>query len=305
MTRSPVTRMPGLVAAVLVLFFTAASVSAASKPDSETTRLDFEIGPRGHIILPVSVNGGEAATFAVDTGASMNVINSRYADEIDLDLSNSGSFVAHGAHKNSTVRPTTLESIKVGPLFFGDVDAVVMDLSHVERPNSKMDGILGVPFLQQYDVRIDFEQRVLELAPPSGKQDGVAASFRSAHGSLIYLDVVIDDQPITALLDTGSGRSAINLAAARAMGLEVPAAPDADGHGAWGNIHEPQAGIADVTVEVGEAELTTDAHVGIVDLPVFASLGVHEQPMMLLGTNFLRDRTIGIDYQNNMFYVDD
>ena len=55
----------------------------------------------------------------------------------------------------------------------------------------------------------------------------------------------------------------------------------------------------------GNSSLSSKAHIGIVDLPVFASLGLSDKPAMILGTNFLENRKMEIDYQNRMLYLDD
>jgi predicted aspartyl protease len=302
----PLLSRASLLAITTVLLFGVAATAAASAdvPD-EVTRIDFTLGPRGHILLPVSINGSESGIFALDTAASANVIHPRFAQKIGLDLSDVNEQAAHGAYGNLTIRQTTFESMSVGGLERNDIDAAVIDLSYVEGPDMQLDGLIGAPFLRNYDVTIDFANRSIELVTPGKKQDGGGHSFSLEYGALIYLDVVLDDQPITAILDTGAGRSAINFAAAEALGITLPEMPEsAHGHGP-ASMHEPSATIPNVTLELGNSSLSSKAHVGIVDLPVFASLGLSDKPAMILGTNFLESRKMEIDYQNKMLYLDD
>jgi hypothetical protein len=59
-------------------------------------------------------------------------------------------------------------------------------------------------------------------------------------------------------------------------------------------------------MEIGFGEggrLVSTAPVAIIDLPVFASLGLDDEPAMLLGTNFLEGRRIGIDYAAARLYL--
>ena len=169
----------------------------------------------------------------------------------------------------------------------------------------KLDGLIGAPFLRKFDVTIDFDKKSVEFATPQDKRVDDGHRFGLQHGALIYLDVIFNDQTITAVLDTGAGRSAINFAAAEALGINTADIADsAHGHGA-ATMHQPAAAIPDVTLELGNSSLSSKAHIGIVDLPVFASLGLSDKPAMILGTNFLENRKMEIDYQNRMLYLDD
>jgi predicted aspartyl protease len=292
-----------LFAATILLFCIA--TSAAAETPAEITRVDFTLGPRGHILLPVSVNGSEPGIFALDTAASANVIHPRFAKSIGLDFSDSDEFVAHGAHSDMAVRPTRFESMSIGGLEESDVDAAVIDLSYVEGPDMQLDGLIGAPFLRKFDISIDFENQSVEFVTPRNVHSGGGHRFGLEFGALIYLDVVLNDQAITAVLDTGAGRSAINFAAAEALGINTADIPDSThGHGA-ATMHQPAAAIPDVTLELGDSSLSSSAHVGIVDMPVFASLGLSDKPAMILGTNFLENRKLEIDYQNAMLYLDD
>ena len=294
-----------LASATFLLFCGATATAATVDVPDQVTRVDFTLGPRGHILLPVSINGQEAGIFALDTAASANVIHPRFAKKIGLDFSDANEFVAHGAHNDMAVRPTHFESMSVGGLVENDVNAAVIDLSYVEGPDMQLDGLIGAPFLRNYDVTIDFANRSIELVTPGKTQSGDGHPFGLEHGALIYLDVMFNDQTLTAVLDTGAGRSAINLAAAEALGIDLPERTgSAHGHKP-ATMHEPSAAIPNVTLELGDASLSSKAHVGIVDLPVFASLGLSDKPAMILGTNFLENRKMEIDYQNRVLYLDD
>ena len=303
-TRSIVFSSTRLAAVMLVLFCTAASVSAATEAPASTSRLDFELGPRGHVLVPVSING-QPGIFALDTAASANVIHPRFAKKIGLDYSDSEEFLGQGAHHEIAVRPTRFDSMTVGGLSEKNVDAAVIDLSYVEGPDMQLDGLIGAPFLSKFDVTIDFDNRFVAFAAPRNRNGDDGHRFGLQHGALIYLDVIFNDQTITAVLDTGAGRSAINFAAAEALGINTADLPDSShGHSA-STMHQPAAAIPDVTLELGDSSLSSKAHVGIVDLPVFASLGLSDKPAMILGTNFLESRKLEIDYQNAMLYLDD
>jgi hypothetical protein len=56
-------------------------------------------------------------------------------------------------------------------------------------------------------------------------------------------------------------------------------------------------------ITLGAAALTSDAPVAIVDLPAFESLGLGDRPAMLIGTDFLAGRRIGLGYAERAMYV--
>lgn len=268
--------------------------------------IDFTLGPRGHLLVPVTVNGTEQGLFALDTGATTNVLTPEFADRLGTALEDSAPMQAHGAHASADVRLANIQSIRVGEVAGDAGPSIIMDLSHINGPDMQIDGIVGNSFLHRYDVVIDFPDRRLELNETGSLADAdaaysAAADIAEGTGALIYLDVVVNGQPMTAVLDTGSGRSAINFAAVKALGLEVPRMPEAsEGHGTRLS-HAPA--IPDIRVELGTATLTSEAPVHIKDLDVFEVVGLSEKPAMLLGTNFLRDRRLGIDYRARRIYL--
>lgn len=267
------------------------------------TEIDFTLGPRGHLLVPVTVDGHEEGLFAVDTGATSNVVTPDFADRLGPELNRGERMQYHGAHKSADMRMVDIESIQVGEESADAGHSVIMDLSHINGPDMQIDGIVGNSFLDRYDLVIDFPDSKIELLE-TGSLANAAEGFATATdiakgmGALIYLDVVVGGQPMTAVLDTGSGRSAINSAGVRALGLEVPEMPDNPAK----HLHHAPA-IPDLTVKLGDATLTSEAPIHIMDLNVFETIGLSDKPTILLGTNFLRDRRLGIDYQARRIYL--
>jgi predicted aspartyl protease len=268
--------------------------------------IDFTLGPRGHLLVPVTVNGTEQGLFALDTGATTNVLTPEFADRLGTELKHGAPVQAHGAHASADVRFANIQSMRVGEVAGDAGPSIIMDLSHVNGPDMQIDGIVGNSFLHRYDLVIDFPDTRIELnetgsLAAAGAAYSAAVDIAEGMGALIYLDVVVNGQPMTAVLDTGSGRSAINSAAAKALGLEVPRMPEtSEGHGTRLS-HAPA--IPDIRVELGAATLTSEAPVHIKDLDVFEVVGLSEKPAMLLGTNFLKDRRLGIDYRARRIYL--
>lgn len=288
-----------------ILFGLLCQFSMQALADRSVTQLDFTMGPRGHLLTPVIVNGSVQGTFALDTGASSTVITPEFADQIDT-LERGESAHAVGAHSATSVELVRLDSIQLGETAIGEGQAVVMDLSHVNGPDMMLDGIVGNNHLDQFDVVIDlaeFEATLLQHGSLSESADAFATSvdIEDGRGKLIYLHVAINGQLIKAILDTGSGRSIINSAGARALGVELPAREalaggDESGHSLLGTIDE-------VSVWLGETALKNDSPLEVRDLSVFSSVGAANEPIMLIGTNLLQGRRVGIDYAARRLYL--
>jgi len=69
--------------------------------------------------------------------------------------------------------------------------------------------------------------------------------------------------------------------------------------------HGPVAALPTMEIELGEGDLRSAQPVAIIDLPVFETLGLADRPAMLLGTNFLRGRRLGLDYAGGRIFLFD
>lgn len=303
---------PFALGLLLALTLAMAPVLADTGRDGLVVELPFELGPRGHILVPVSVNGQAPATFAVDTGAGMNVINARYATSLGGALPAGEAIQVAGAHANTEAKMTRFDQLEMGTLTAREAPALIMDLSHVEGPDMQLDGLIGAPLLRNYDVVFDFAASRLALYEVGTLADiGQARPHTVApiepgpgHGQVILLGVSFQDQPMLAVLDTGSGRSGINSPAATALGIDVPAGMAA-AHQGGATMHAPRAALPSMEIELGDGRLASSTPVAIIDLPVFGPLGLADRPAMLLGTNFLTGRRLGIDYAGSQVYLFD
>jgi predicted aspartyl protease len=288
-------------ATLIVLLGGAPSVAAP------VTEVPFRYDAAGHVVVDVHVDGGEPLPFVVDTGAGRTVLNSGRLDALRVHERETADARAQGAHGTHRLGGAHLESLRLGDLAIEDLDVVTMDLSHVEPAGEPSYGIVGVDVLGRYDLRIDFENRTVSFHPRSTAGEPcevctgtIQASFEMAQGTHVVFDVGIGDVAIPTILDTGSGRSGMNRAAARAIGVDL--APfDEEPLKAGAGHHGPVLQVGEL--RVGDAVLATDQHVGVVDLPVFGAFGLEDSPAMLLGTGALQGRVLGLAYGQRRLYV--
>jgi predicted aspartyl protease len=295
---APPTRLLAALAAWLVPALCAAAIEPIA-------RVPFDLGPRGHVLVTVSIDGAPAV-FAIDTAAGTNVVATRWASTAGPALTAEGTVEVHGAHGSSSATTTRIGRLELGGMAVRDEPALIMDLSHVEGPDMRLDGVIGVPVLEDYDVILDFDASEVSFYPRGsiarlarGQPHAYGAMLGpdpglSPHANLVFVEVRYDGVPITAVLDTGSGRSGINSAAAAALGIALP--EGFEGTLDHGGGHGTFAALPSMELAFGEGRLRSEDPVAIVDLPVFESLGLDRRPAMLLGTNFLAGRRVGFDY---------
>lgn len=261
--------------------------------------IPFALGPRGHILVDVAINGRDPVPFALDTGAGRTVVNQARLTSMGLTARPSGDTV-QGAHGQSSMGVTEVASLSVGEASLGAIELGTMELSHVEADDMTLFGVLGFDVLSRFDLTLDFVGNTVVLHPRAEDAAGcgvcrgeVSAPFELAEGTHIQFEVSISDQPIAAILDTGSGRTGMNGLAARAIGVELPATPP--------GAHAPALRVGTLRLE-GSA-LARDLMVGVVDLPALRALGLADEPAMILGTGALSGRRVGISYGLGRLYV--
>jgi clan AA aspartic protease (TIGR02281 family) len=115
---------------------------------------------RGVWIVRVSLNGGPAARFRVDTGASVTLIAPALARSLGLEAAGGASSTALQTVAGQTSgAAATIRSVQVGAVEARDVPVVI------HEPGLDVDGILGNSFLGRFAVTLDADLRLLHLRP--------------------------------------------------------------------------------------------------------------------------------------------
>ena len=174
---------------------------------------DFEAGRRGHVLVPVSVNGQEARPFAVDTAASVTVLDAGEFAALGGDGPQPavGTSHAQGAHSSFAARVITVDSLALWQVERRDQQVALMPLSEL-TPGRVPDfaGVLGLPLLRNYRIDLDYPERRLSLYQLDGELPPCevcvperAVQITPLVGGLPSVPVTIDGVRMTALLDTG------------------------------------------------------------------------------------------------------
>jgi len=279
----------------VIVACTAAWPAEASPVINEST--GFTSSPRGHVLVPVSIDGSEPLVFVLDTGAGRTMVTPELVEKLGLEEDRAEREVTRGIHGETENAVVNIQSIAVGELHVSDIQAIVLNLDHIMRGNWHLDGILGMDFLTQFDVRLDFRANTVNfysaasdrsncVACPTGI-DGIG--FETIDPGFIVLPATVDAMPVNAVLDSGSGHSGLNMKAATALGVELPSMP-AGAQTAHG------FGLQTGPVRVGDTTLSERTALRVMDHPIMEALGLADRPTMLMGTDQLKDRTLTICY---------
>jgi predicted aspartyl protease len=111
------------------------------------------------VIVRVTFNGSLTANLALDTGATTTVVSRRIARSLRLASLGSRMMVGIGG---SVVAPVArIESVKVGDAEVSNLQVSIHDFS----PDSRVEGLLGLNFLNQFEISLDSRKRQLFLTP--------------------------------------------------------------------------------------------------------------------------------------------
>lgn len=114
----------------------------------------------GVLVIPCQLNDAYRYWFLVDTGTAITMLSRRVAEEIGLDLPhpvrNEGIASVHRVTRAPVFR---LSSLQVGRQRATVIEVLVLSLP----ADLRVDGLLGVNFLEQFRPTFEFDQGILVL----------------------------------------------------------------------------------------------------------------------------------------------
>ncbi len=123
-------------------------ISMAAPANGGRSQATLSADTRGHFITFGQING-QSVQFLVDTGASMVTMNVSDARRLGVNYLKGERGVASTANGVATVYQVKLDTVRVGDITIGNVDALV------HEGNALPVALLGMSFLNRVDMRRD------------------------------------------------------------------------------------------------------------------------------------------------------
>jgi len=132
----------------------------SSRSGSPSGRITVPVESNGSsVIVRVVFNGSVTANLFLDTGATRTMVSRRIARS--LGVSTLGSAIMSGIGGRVVAPMARLQSIKVGEAEVSNLIVSIHDFS----PDPRIEGLLGLDFLNQFEISLDARKRQLFLTP--------------------------------------------------------------------------------------------------------------------------------------------
>ena len=292
--------MRALLSPLLLLAVPAAAQTApVAEPSAQPTAPDLLAFTDADTRMTVPVRIAESGPyrFVIDTGAQRTVISRELAGALGLPR---GHDVRLTAMSGTSVEQTVvIPSLRVSSVAGKAIEAPA--LSGVDLGAA---GLLGIDTLQGHAVRIDFDAKLMSVAPSTRKRardDAVPGEIvvraRSLFGQLVVTDAWCAGTRVRVILDTGSPVSMGNLALQRRFARHSRApVPIELTSVTGGKVAASYTQLPAVTM----GALTVEAlPVAFSDAAPFRQFGLADKPAILLGMDALQlFRRVEIDFAN-------
>lgn len=264
-----------------------------SADDADTLRY---LDAANRLTVQAFVNGQGPFAFLVDTGATTSVISTELADQLGLARRESGRL-------HSIAGAQAVSMVRVSSLSVGKRERRDMLVAVLPRAQLRMDGVLGLEWLGQASLLLDFGRRrmVVGEALPIPDDQTVIVKSKLLRSGLILIDASIPSHRVIAFIDSGSTTTAGNIALLEAARR---------GNGLVGGLGPSE--LVSVTGQVlqGRSAVLSRLTLGpmtLRSLPIvigpihtFEYWGLQDRPALVIGADVLRNfDKVALDLRRN------
>ena len=276
------------------------ATAAAAVPLSLTEVIALETERYRRLTVPVTIMGQGPYHFMIDTGAQATVLSRDLADSLQLFDRSPATLIAMASTRQ--VETISVERVGLGSREFTIQTAPLLDSVHI----GGADGILGLDSLQHQRVLFDFENNTLAVADAEvlGGNRGfdIVVRARRQLGELVIHRALIDGVNVAVIIDTGAqgsvGNPVLQQRLRRARQQADTTMTDVNGVELTGQTRVARK------LELGSAQIGNFAIV-FANSPTFISLGLADEPAMVLGMAELRlFKRVAIDFESKQVLFD-
>jgi len=163
------------------------------------TTLPFVLHRGYSIVVQGSIGGRKGLNFIIDTGAVPSVVDRRLSHRLGLGgQADQVSVFARTVPAQRVVLP----NVDMGPVQAVGVEALVQDLSFIERIlGVRVDALIGLDVLGKTSFSIDFAAKCLRFDPLQGPSDVWADMTEDAYYAAVEIE--LNGVPVRVMVDTG------------------------------------------------------------------------------------------------------
>ncbi|MEJ0019935.1 MAG: retroviral-like aspartic protease family protein [Acetobacteraceae bacterium] len=294
--------------ALLLLLFAAPAHAACRVEAQASVPVDLA---EGHVLVTVQVND-TPTTFILDTGADRTLMSEDVIRQLGVvrDTWVASTVRGIGGYQQ---RPNALpRSLRLGEVTLrrrtvtADTSVTVGPLPVTAVAGRPIAGLLGRDFLAPFDLDLDLPEHRLTLYSVSGCQPLVlpwtkpyaAIPATTPMGAALVLQVMIDGQPLRALLDSGATASLVTAPGMVRLGLtpEILAQDPAGMAAGIGPAAVPMRRHRFAEMRVGR-DVTRDPALWVAPVRVVPIVD------MLLGADWLRSRRVWLSFATKQIFV--
>lgn len=118
------------------------------------------------IVVPVRIDGQGPFRLILDTGATLTCLDAAVAKKLGLEERTGVIGRGFGVSSEGQVGMVGIGRLEIGSAAAEDLTACTLDLQSLRGAGLEVDGLLGLNFLREYRVTLDFERRALKLENP-------------------------------------------------------------------------------------------------------------------------------------------
>jgi predicted aspartyl protease len=289
----PIMAQPAAPAAEPTPLIPTASIDNSLEITGETLEAEQQ---RNRLFIDVSVNDQGPFRFLVDSGADRSAIGAGLADRLQLPAGDPVRL--QGMAGIATVRTVVIDRLSLGNSEMTGIRAPAL----AERDLGAQ-GLIGIDALAEQRLLLDFEARTITVqdarSAPVNQAGEIVVTARLRKGQLIITQASIEDQRISAVIDTGSEVTLGNMALRRKL---FGTRPRRDARmisliSVTGQSLQVEV-IPIPRIRIGGVYLD-NVVVAFGDASPFALFGLDKQPALFLGSDLLKSfRRVSLDFRN-------
>ncbi|MEO1260310.1 MAG: aspartyl protease family protein [Bacteroidota bacterium] len=173
----------------------------------EPTSTSFDL-VRGIIVVTAEMDG-EPANFILDTGSPMMILNEKNIETEGIQANSIGGEISGEWKKISQFSWAGVHKF--------NMKALSMDISHLEYvTNTPIKGLIGYEFFGDFDLMLDFKNKIATLVPPNYVSKVEQWQLKSEldfelEGHIPVIRANIGDVELRMGLDTGAGTNLMDI----------------------------------------------------------------------------------------------